>query len=136
MKNILVPTDFSECASFAVDAAAMFAKRFQANVHVLNSQDLPPYWDHLPNQEKEKWSQVTKSFEKAEMALEALKKKYADVAINTCTTSRPLPKAISWYTEKHGIDLIVIGSHGSSGKNETRKQLKRLEHFRSLRRVF
>ena len=56
MRNILVPTDFSDCADFAIKAAMMLAARFGSKVFLLNSQNLPPYWENLPEAEKTKWA--------------------------------------------------------------------------------
>ena len=44
MKNILVPTDFSDCANYAVQAAVELAKKSNAVIHFLTVYDL------LPNQ--------------------------------------------------------------------------------------
>ncbi len=118
MKNILVPTDFSPCARNATEAAVSLAKRCGAKVHLLNSQDLPPYWDNLPQEEKLKWVNVNKSAEEASMQLSQIKKQYSDTTIISSTSSTNLPEAVEKYITDHGIDLVVIGSHGSKGKNE------------------
>ena len=118
MKNILVPTDFSDCAYYAIDAASQLAKRFNAKLHILYSQDLPPYWDNLPKNEKEKWVQVQQSHDQASLEFEKIRNMYPDVLMEISVTSKPLPDAITQWVENNGIELIVIGSHGTSGKNE------------------
>ena len=118
MKNILVPTDFSKCADNALNAASKLATRFDAVLHVLHSEDLPPYWEHLPEAEKKKWAAVKKASAIAALKLDRIKKRYSENKLITSSTPRPLPEAINNYSKDHGIELIVMGSHGSSGKNE------------------
>ncbi len=118
MKSILVPTDFSDCAGYATDAAIQLAERFNAKVYLLNSQNLPPYWDNLPEGEKLKWAKVNQSIENASKSLNELKDKFRNIQFGTSATSNSLPVAVAECVEKHGIDLIVLGSHGASGKNE------------------
>ncbi len=118
MKNILVPTDFSPCANNATDAAVSLARRCGAKVHLLNSQDLPPYWDSLPKKEQSKWASVSKPAAVASSQLLQLKKKYPGTEVFTATSSANLPEAVKKYITGHGIDLVVMGSHGAKGKNE------------------
>ncbi|MEO1262536.1 MAG: universal stress protein [Bacteroidota bacterium] len=118
MKRILVPTDFSECAANALDAAAQLAERFDATLHLLHSEDLPPYWEQLPEEEKQKWATVNQASDKAKHQLKQFKEKYPNLHLETTCTPKQLPAAISAHVEQHGIELIVIGSHGASGKNE------------------
>ncbi len=118
MKNILVPTDFSECAKYAFNAAVLWASRFGSKIFLLNSQDLPPYWDNLPQDEKSKWTLANQSIEKDTCSIEQIKEAHPEIQIETLLTPRSLPQAVSECVEKHGIDLVVMGSHGASGKNE------------------
>ena len=41
MKNILVPTDFSEQAENALKVAAQFAKTYNADIYLLHMLELP-----------------------------------------------------------------------------------------------
>ena len=119
MKSILVPTDFSEHAGYALDVAVKLANRFNAKLFLLNSQDLPPYWDNLPTQEKEKLTLAMRGLQQAEEKLQKKKREnYPSVPIEVFTTPESLPGAVNHFIKKHGIDLIVIGSHGASGKSE------------------
>ena len=118
MKNILVPTDFSKCSKYAVDAAVLLAKRFGAKVHLLNSLDLPPYWSSLPEQEKSKWATVSKATDEARKGLEQLKAGYPGAHLELATSADSLPRAVEKYVSEKGIDIIVMGSHGASGKSE------------------
>ena len=102
MKSILVPTDFSDCAGYATDAAVQLAKRFNAKVYLLNSQNLPPYWDNLPEEEKSKWVKVNQGIETAANLLKELKDKYPNIQFETSATSKSLPDAVAECVEKHG----------------------------------
>ena len=43
MKKILVPTDFSECATHATEVAASIAKKTGARLYILHVLDIPVY---------------------------------------------------------------------------------------------
>lgn len=118
MKSILVPTDFSDCAEYALNAAVKLAELFKASLYVLHSEDLPPYWEQLPDLEQQKWASVNKASEEASKHLYKVKEQYNKLRLTTISTAKPLPEAISCYVKKHGIELIVMGSHGASGKSE------------------
>ncbi|MCI5083516.1 MAG: universal stress protein [Saprospiraceae bacterium] len=110
MKNILVPTDFSAFAKYAFDAAVLFAKRFNGcRIHLLH-QLPPPTGEATPkNQQAE---------ENALVLLSNLKNQQPDLDIRTNIIREPLTKSIQEFVERHGIELIIMGSHGSSGANE------------------
>ncbi|MEZ4957310.1 MAG: universal stress protein [Saprospiraceae bacterium] len=118
MKNILVPTDFSDCAKHALVAAVLWANRFGSKLFVLNSQNLPPYWDNLPAEEKSKWALANQGIANDSTLIEEIKANHPDIEMETLITSKPLPSAVSECIEKHGIDMIIMGSHGASGKSE------------------
>jgi nucleotide-binding universal stress UspA family protein len=111
MKNLLVPTDFSVCADDAMDAAAQLALRFEAKLHLLHFLKIPKGWA----QPKEK----TRAENEATKALRERAENFTDIEVtHALRTGKTLHEQVSLYVEEHGIDLIVIGSHGASGKNE------------------
>lgn len=103
--QILVPTDFSECAGFAADVAIKIAKRFNATVHFLTIWDLPE-------------NQKLKGQKKA--ALEKLETKYKanNQNIKTVYIEGKLISTINQYIQENEIDLMVMGSHGINGYSE------------------
>lgn len=106
MKNqILVPTDFSEYADFAAGIAMQIAQRFDATVHFLTIWDLPP-------------NQVLKDKKKA--ALAAIQAKYntSSKTVKTVYIEGKFIKTINQYIQDNAINLVVMGSHGTSGFNE------------------
>ncbi len=111
MKNLLLPTDFSECADYALEAAAQLALRFGARLHLFHLMDVP-----------EEWAQP----EEEDRALRAVKEKLSErreryPEVNTDShyvVKGSLPERIKAFASDHGIDLIVMGSYGISGKSE------------------
>jgi len=104
MKNqILVPTDFSQFAECAADAAIQIAKRFDAVVHFLNITFL----DEDLNVEIRE-------------AMKEVKSEYAELGIEMTTAfkSGTLVNVVKDYVKENSIDLIIMGSHGASGFNE------------------
>lgn len=103
--QILVPTDFSECAGFAAAAAMQLAERFDADIHFLTVWDLPE-------------NQVLMDKKKAALAM--LESKYAASKRIAKVSYREgkLTNAIEHYIHENGINLVIMGSHGSSGFSE------------------
>lgn len=118
MRNILVPTDFSNTASFAIKAAAQLAQRHGATLHLLHGLDIPVHWEQLSEAQREDYPEKRQAYHNTQVLLQDICEQYP--ALNTTQAIRGgrLPEAVKHYTEEHGIDLIVLGSHGASGKNE------------------
>ncbi len=96
LRRILVPTDYSACASHAFAHAAHLARRYGARVHVLHvredvSEALPdpPVYDGEPE------------WERSEVIHDSV------------------PQAILEFAERNDVDLIALGTHG-------RRRLERL----------
>ena len=53
MFKILVPTDFSPCASYATDVALQIAAKLHGEIHLYHRTDMPPNWGELSEKEKE-----------------------------------------------------------------------------------
>lgn len=110
MRNILVPTDFSACATHAIDAAYQLAQKFGSTVHLLH------IITDMGNSEKEQeWNQA---IENANILLDKIKAEYTNVETVSLTATGKLVELLQQYVTTHGIDLIVMGSHGASGKQE------------------
>lgn len=111
MKNILVPTDFSVFAGHALDAALQFARRFNANIHLVHVTHATKDTARRVNQENTKITAVAGQ-------LEQLVLPHKDISCTTRVLTGSLPKVLASYVDQHGIDLIIMGSHGASGKHE------------------
>ena len=125
MKNILVPTDFSEQANYAMEFAAVLAKAINAEVtllHVVVDGTLPTvnYTGEVALPDMQDRLFVMKLVEKGREELKEL-------------TQNPIFTGIPLHTELHvgdiyygvkeiisdkNIDLVVMGTKGASGFEE------------------
>lgn len=120
MRKILVPTDFSECAEHAAEVAASIAKKTGARLYVLHVMNIPVYdrndsfRSHANTAEGIFWMKLVrkrfnelfnKPFMKGVNAVEVIQ---FDGVYDTITSQ----------AKEHEIDLIVMGSHGTSGAHE------------------
>jgi nucleotide-binding universal stress UspA family protein len=120
-KHILIPTDGSETADKAVKAGLDFARWAKARVTVFNAQ--PEY--RMPTTSEVAAGNVMPPQEYERRALEQARKllarisrraKAAGVTSQTESALSDTPwQAIIRAAEKHGCDLIFIGSHGRKG---------------------
>jgi nucleotide-binding universal stress UspA family protein len=120
MKKILVPTDFSECAGFAAQAAAQIAKKTNAEIYFLHAIEIPHYESSTSISESTDIPEalfimklVKKKFEQLLSSdyLQGIKCYEAVIFENTYET-------IAKQAEKNNIDLIVMGTRGASGLQE------------------
>lgn len=118
MKRILVPTDFSPFALDASKTAAEIARRNNAEIVFLHVVTLPSYESGiLPYQDAQNIAENL-------FILKLVKKNFAELFASDFLQGIKLVEAVSYSavfdsitenTEKHGIDLIVMGTHGTSG---------------------
>ncbi|MEL6922987.1 MAG: universal stress protein [Bacteroidota bacterium] len=120
MKNILVPTDFSACATDATDAALALAELTNAHLHLYSRIDIAYNWATLSEKEKQQDRQSQQVIHNTERLFEewAEKARERKVAFSATWSAGRLVENIEQYVEKYKIDFVVMGSHGASGKNE------------------
>ena len=118
ISRILVPTDFSELANFAVNYGVAIAEQFQAELHLLNVVD-----DHfvlhgegqLVLPDRNEFLRDLKATSTKELAkLPASNKLAKNRVLRHVTFGRPFEEIVR-FAKEHQIDLIVIGSHGRRG---------------------
>jgi nucleotide-binding universal stress UspA family protein len=110
VKNILVPTDFSACATNAVDTAFKLAQKLQATVHLLHI-----ITDKRTQNDEKEWGQA---IENANILLKKIRQEHPEIECIPLTATGKLLPTTQQYVEAHGIDLVVMGSHGAGGKQE------------------
>jgi nucleotide-binding universal stress UspA family protein len=120
IKNILVPTDFSETADNALRVALAIGERHGAIVHLLNvvaTHLLLPSMARMSDAGDEMAMLISSSKEQVESyrtnattagkANMVIASEFGTVNSNTAA-----------YVDNHQIDLVVIGTHGTSGWKE------------------
>lgn len=118
MRTILSPTDFSLCARYATDAAAQLARRLDAQLHLLHCMNLPDGWDNWNEQQRGMRPEVQQEVTNARLELQDLSNTYPDLEVKATVCGGPLPQSVAGYVDQSAADLVVMGSHGASGKNE------------------
>ncbi len=116
IRQILVPTDFSENAQHAVDYAVELAKRSSAKLHLLHTPVIPTYLlmdlSYSPGPEA-----VTRILNDSQDALDAQAKSIAAAGVEHFTAIREgtVHEVIRDYAREHGMDVVIVGTHGRSG---------------------
>ena len=118
MKKILVPTDFSKYSMNAAKLAATIARKFDARIYFLHVVDMPVVETGIiPGQTQQDLAeglfilkQVKKNF-KLLLNKDFLK----GVNVAEAVLFDGIYESIVKQSKKHDIDLIVMGTHGTSG---------------------
>ncbi|MBG6132999.1 nucleotide-binding universal stress UspA family protein [Aquimarina sp. EL_43] len=121
IKSILVPTDFSKQAESALKVAAQIAKKNNAKIYLLHILELPMHLTDLmssgaPGPAPEAVFFMKQTHKKFEEVLNQDYLKDIDV-IETVNFEDVLHGIINSST-KNNIDIIIMGSHGSTGFEE------------------
>ena len=120
MKRILVPTDFSDCAGYALDAAIKIADRSGAEVHLLHKIKLDPNFDESNSKARFDYPESYARLKRMKKKFNALREKYEGPRIRMVTSydTGNLVKTIANYVDEIEIDLVVMGSSGADGIKE------------------
>jgi nucleotide-binding universal stress UspA family protein len=120
IQNILVPTDFSACATYAVDAAVLLAKKHKAYLHFISCTSPIQEKSAKHNLQVEEDAAYKRQIKKTDGLLKdlekSLKSTYEKITIKQVFGT--LVEVIQAISEANQIDLIVMGSYGLSGKNK------------------
>tara|TARA_R110000868_G_scaffold294936_1_gene555357 strand:+ start:120 stop:953 length:834 start_codon:yes stop_codon:yes gene_type:complete len=115
MKKIIVPIDFSEHSEYALKTAAKLAKKNNAELLVLHMLEMSDIMlsasDGLQNQK------AVYFFKLAEQKFQDfLKKEYLnDIKVTPIVKHFKVFSEVNDVAIKHDADLVVMGSHGTSG---------------------
>ena len=118
MKKIIVPIDFSEHSEYALKTAAKLAKEANAELLVLHMLELS---DVILTESDSQQQQKAVFFLKlVEQKFETfLDKEYLkDVNVTPIVKHYKVFSEVNDVAKEHDADLIVIGSHGTSGFKE------------------
>jgi len=111
IRTILVPIDFSASARSALDYAAMLAKRFDANIHLVHVCEVPPMMtiDAYAVASLD-WNR--KLGEAAERDLAQAASQLRDAKVTTEVLFGNPAKCIVTAATTNLADLVVMGTHG------------------------
>lgn len=118
MKNILVPTDFSECSNVAARVAIKIANSFQAEVHFLHILLTPVDWVKLPIEKEKLYPEVVERITEARSNLDKLKSEAtsAGLKVSSFIVFNSTSEEIESHVESHSHDFIVMGSQGKKNR--------------------
>ena len=118
MKKIIVPVDFSQHSEFALKAAALLAKKNDAQIYALHMLDMiDGSLNESANYQQEKTFFLLKLAEKKFKTF--LKKDYLkDVKVTPIVKHFKVFSEVNEIAKNENADLIIMGSHGASGLKE------------------
>ncbi|QLG61674.1 universal stress protein [Halorarum salinum] len=106
--DVLVPTDGSETADAALGTALSLASHVGARVHVLSVVN--PYVLSKVTDVEARRSEAEETVEGA-----ADRAREAGVPVETAVSVGAPHEAIAGYVTDHGVDVVVMGTHGRTG---------------------
>ena len=118
MKKILLPTDFSDQAEYALRVAATLAKKTDATIYLMHMLELPSHFlsgdTNLNVPEQLLFMKIAhERFEKT-MDQDFMKGINVEITVEKDKAFDGITQAI----RQHDIDLVVMGSSGTSGIKE------------------
>lgn len=119
IRTILLPTDFSECASFALSYATSLARQFEARiicVHVI--EPVVPAVGYTGITEPLPVADISEQLEDSaerELPKVAEQEECAGLDIEEVIVHGDSASEIVRVAKERGVDLIVIASHGRTG---------------------
>jgi len=117
MKKILVPTDFSEHADYALRTAAQIAKKNNGEIILLHMLE-------LPTQVIDKVSGRAGDIPEVMFFIKKTRDRFDEVKSSPFLEGIPVTEAVQFEkafegiigaSKSHNVDLVVMGSHGTSG---------------------
>ncbi len=117
IKNILFPTDFSPSANNAIKVAVEIAKSHSAKLHLLHV--IIPHYVSMIGEipfgtTYDAWADLEKiNKQNLEDLAKSLRKKH-QISVSIHTKIGYVSDTIEKTTHQHDIDLIIMGTHGSS----------------------
>ncbi len=120
IKNILVPIDFSEAANNALEVALAMANRHKSELHLLHVVQPQLYVDPtgmhgaIPGIEQTLINDAKENIKKHKESI----LKNSRLVVNTHVEMGTVAICISNYVLNNQKDLVVMGTHGTSGWNE------------------
>jgi len=120
MKNILVPTDFSDCARAAEDIGLEIAKKANAEIHFLHIINTPVNWVNLSLEKESLYPEIKEEIGLAKYELDELVRRAEKMGLKVkqFLTFNKGRVEIDQHIKHHEHDFVVMGSHGTEGFRE------------------
>lgn len=120
MKNILIPTDFSEHANNAAEYGIYLAKKANAEIHFLHIMNTPVEWIRLSTKQEKNYPETLHAIGHAKLELNRLEKKArrANLKVKQYLVYDKTSDEIIAHLKHYKHDFIVMGSHGIKGWRE------------------
>lgn len=120
MKKILVPTDFSEQADYALEAASQLARKYDSEIYLLHLLELPEQFIDPASTGSNQVPEAIFFMRKAHEKFEKVKQREIlnGIPVYEAVIFKETFKGILDVGKKNDCDLIVMGSHGASGLKE------------------
>lgn len=119
MKKLLVPTDFSKAAENALKVASQLAKKYDCEIYLLHMLDLPfqevdTMGNHSALPEAMFFMKLAHQRFEEVMARDYLE----GITVHETVKADSNFSSVVDVCHEHGVDMIVMGSHGASGFKE------------------
>lgn len=117
MKNVLIPTDFSESAALASEYGVAIAGKLKTGVTFLHIISTPVEWKKIPLEKESLYPETKAAIGDAKDKLCKLERKADKAGVDACTSLifntgiEEIPK----YINKQNFCLVVMGTHGQKG---------------------
>jgi nucleotide-binding universal stress UspA family protein len=118
MKKIIVPIDFSKHSEYALEAASILAKKHKAEILALHMLEMSDTM--LTVTDGEQYQKAVFFLRLAEQRFDDfLDKDYLkDVSVTPIVKHFKVFSEVNEVAKEHNVDLIIMGSHGTSGLAE------------------
>jgi len=118
MKKIIVPIDFSEYSEFALETAAVFARKYNAEILALHMLELSNAV--ISSAETAQQAETVFYLKLAEQKFQDFLDKdfLKDLNVTPIVKHFKVFSEVSEVAKEHDADIIIMGSHGVSGLKE------------------
>lgn len=115
--RIVVPTDFSESAYVAIDHAVDLAKKFDAEIVLIHVLETGAYQGIFSPSKKTEYSELEETQNKLQEDAHKLEKE-TGINVSQEVVRGRIHEEIVRIANENDADMIVMGTHGSSGWEE------------------
>lgn len=114
MKSILIPTDYSQYATAAIQTGIAIAKKTGAELYLLNIFDAPPDWNRITVEQQQSHPEIEGRMVESEIRMDKLTSDKIFKGTKVTGIVRPgvIIEEISRFAKLYKCDLIIMGAHG------------------------